>query len=320
MASKKLTSDEVNALMEGLNEASSPVGIDMSQSDEVRPFAFGEDDLSLMGDYYALRLINERFARQARAVFLPMLRLQPRITPFAPEVKTFDEYCASIDTFMNLNINRIDELRGTMLMTIQPKFISTLTASFYGGTLDGSVSKRTEFTSTEERVIELVSDGLNAALANSWRDLMTINLIEQGREVNTQFASVVDGSELVIICSFMVQLPNAEADTIDIVYPLQTLKPIATQLRSRVQSDSSNDNISWREKMENAILNIPLGMTALLGQPMMSVGGLMRLEAGDVLPMNVGEGVTVKVEENPIFIGEIGEISGRSAISLQKRI
>jgi flagellar motor switch protein FliM len=273
-----------------------------------------------MGDYYALRLINERFARQARAVFLPMLRLQPRITPFAPEVKTFDEYCASIDTFMNLNINRIDELRGTMLMTIQPKFISTLTASFYGGTLDGSVSKRTEFTSTEERVIELVSDGLNAALANSWRDLMTINLIEQGREVNTQFASVVDGSELVIICSFMVQLPSAEADTIDIVYPLQTLKPIAAQLRSRVQSDSSNDNISWREKMENAILNIPLGMTALLGQPMMSVGGLMRLQAGDVLPMNVGEGVTVKVEENPIFIGEIGEIAGKSAISLQKRI
>jgi flagellar motor switch protein FliM len=118
----------------------------------------------------------------------------------------------------------------------------------------------------------------------------------------------------------MVQLPNAEADTIDIVYPLQTLKPIAAQLRSRVQSDSSNDNISWREKMENAILNIPLGMTALLGQPMMSVGGLMRLEAGDVLPMNVGEGVTVKVEENPIFIGEIGEIAGKSAISLQKRI
>ena len=61
-------------------------------------------------------------------------------------------------------------------------------------------------------------------------------------------------------------------------------------------------------------------MTALLGQPMMSVGGLMRLEAGDVLPMNVGEGVTVKVEENPIFIGEIGEISGKTAISLQKRI
>ena len=66
----------------------------------------------------------------------------------------------------------------------------------------------------------------------SWRDLMSITLVGQGREVNTQFASVVDGSELVIICSFIVQLPGAGSDTIDVVYPLQTLKPIASQLRS----------------------------------------------------------------------------------------
>ena len=320
MASKKLTSDEVNALMEGLNEASSPVGIDMSQSDEVRPFAFGEDDLSLMGDYYALRLINERFARQARTVFLPMLRLQPRITPFAPEVKTFDEYCASIDTFMNLNINRIDELRGTMLMTIQPKFISTLTASFYGGTLDGAVSKRTEFTSTEERVIELVSDGLNAALAHSWRDLMAISLIEQGREVNTQFASVVDGSELVIICSFMVQLPNAEADTIDIVYPLQTLKPIASLLRSRVQSDVVDDDTSWKERLEKSVLNVPLPISAILSEPSVPLSNLLKYKPGDVVNLPPVDGIDFFVDDKLLFKADIGETNGQVAVSLKNKV
>ena len=83
--SRKLTSDEVNALMEGLSTGdisgqSSGVGGDL----DVAPFAFGTDDLSLMGDYYALRLINERFARFARSVFQPMLRLQPRISSFPP--------------------------------------------------------------------------------------------------------------------------------------------------------------------------------------------------------------------------------------------
>ena len=233
MASKKLTSDEVNALMEGLQDSPQGLNIDVSSSDDVRPFAFGEDDLSLMGDYYALRQVNERFARQARAVFLPMLRIQPRITSFAPEVKTFDEYCASIDAFMNLNISRIEELRGAFLLAIPPKFISTLTASYYGGNINSGGGSRNEFTSTEERVIELVSDGLNQALMMSWRDLMPVTLIEQGREINTQFASVVDGSELVIICSFVIQLPGAGSDTLDLVYPLQTLKPIASQLRSR---------------------------------------------------------------------------------------
>ena len=39
--------------------------------------------------------------------------------------------------------------------------------------------QRTEFTATEERVIEIISSGLNDALEVSWRDLMPINLREQ---------------------------------------------------------------------------------------------------------------------------------------------
>ena len=70
---------------------------------EVTSFTFGSDNLELMGDYYALRLINERFARMVRGIFLPMLRLQPKINPFPPEVKTFDEYTSGIESFMSLS-------------------------------------------------------------------------------------------------------------------------------------------------------------------------------------------------------------------------
>ena len=92
MSSRKLSSEEVDALMDGLKSSNHDVNADVSGSSDVRAFQFGQDDLSLMGDYYALRLINERFARIARGVFLPMLRVQPRISPFPPEVKSFDEY------------------------------------------------------------------------------------------------------------------------------------------------------------------------------------------------------------------------------------
>ena len=319
MSSRKLTSEEVDALMEGLQASAYEVQADVADSSDVRAFQFGQDDLSLMGDYYALRLINERFARQARGVFLPMLRMQPRISPFPPEVKTFDEYCESIDNFMNLNISRMEELRGPMLLTLGPKFISTLTASFYGGSIYQPDQKRTEFTNTEERVIELIHDGLSECLSVAWTDLMPITLSHQGREVNPQFASFVDGSELVIICAFLIQLPNGDSVNMDVVYPLQTLKPIATQLRSRMQSDR-NDNVSWRERMEHAILNIPLNVTAFLGKPVMSMGQLIRLQTGDVVPIQVNEGIELRVEDNPIFLADIGEVSGQAAVSLTKRI
>ena len=319
MSSRKLTSEEVDALMEGLQASDYEVQADVADSSDVRAFQFGQDDLSLMGDYYALRLINERFARHARGVFLPMLRLQPRISPFPPEVKTFDEYCEGIDNFMNLNISRMEELRGPMLLTLGPKFISTLTASFYGGSIYQPDQKRTEFTNTEERVIELVHEGLSECLSVAWTDLMPITLSHQGREVNPQFASFVDGSELVIICAFLIQLPNGESVNMDVVYPLQTLKPIATQLRSRMQSDT-NDDVSWRERMERAILNIPLNVTAFLGKPVMSMGQLIRLQTGDVVPIQVNEGIELRVEDNPIFLADIGEVSGQAAVSLTKRI
>ena len=319
MSSRKLTSEEVDALMEGLQASDYEVQADVADSSDVRAFQFGQDDLSLMGDYYALRLINERFARHARSVFLPMLRLQPRISPFPPEVKTFDEYCEGIDNFMNLNISRMEELRGPMLLTLGPKFISTITASFYGGSIYQPDQKRTEFTNTEERVIELVHEGLSECLSVAWTDLMPITLSHQGREVNPQFASFVDGSELVIICAFLIQLPNGESVNMDVVYPLQTLKPIATQLRSRMQSDT-NDDVSWRERMEHAILNIPLNVTAFLGKPVMSMGQLIRLQTGDVVPIQVNEGIELRVEDNPIFLADIGEVSGQAAVSLTKRI
>ena len=319
MSSRKLTSEEVDALMEGLQASSYEVQADVADSSDVRAFQFGEDDLSLMGDYYALRLINERFARHARSVFLPMLRLQPRISPFPPEVKTFDEYCEGIDNFMNLNISRMEELRGPMLLSLGPKFISTLTASFYGGSIYQPDQKRTEFTNTEERVIELIHDGLSECLSVAWTDLMPITLSHQGREVNPQFASFVDGSELVIICAFLIQLPNGDSVNMDIVYPLQTLKPIASQLRSRMQSDT-NDDVSWRERMEHAILNIPLNVTAFLGQPVMSMGQLIRLQTGDVVPIQVNDGIELRVEDYPIFLADIGEVSGQAAVSLTKRI
>ena len=318
-STRKLSSDEVNALIEGLSDDSGEATVSPAEGKDIRPFQFGPDDLSLLGDYYALRMINERFARMARQVFLPMLRIQPRISSFPPEVKTFDEYTAGIENFMSLNISRIEELRGSMLAVLSPTFISVLTNSYYGGKIKPLATTRSEFTATEERIIEIISSGLNDTLEVAWRDLMEINIQYSSREVNPQFASFVDGSDLVIICSFVVQLPDIDAASFDIIYPLQTLKPIASLLRSRVQTDKANDDKSWRDRMERAVLEIPLDLTARLSEPTVSMNKLIRLKAGDVFPIDIGEGVEILIEKLPFYRGELGEVGGQAAISLTER-
>ena len=68
--SRKLSSDEVSALMEGLQSGEITANSGLNNDVEVTDFTFGSDNLELLGDYYALRLINERFARLVRSIFL----------------------------------------------------------------------------------------------------------------------------------------------------------------------------------------------------------------------------------------------------------
>jgi flagellar motor switch protein FliM len=321
MSSKKLSQDEVDALIRSLDNEEGVISSKNIVTDkDVRDFAFGSDDLSLLGDYYALRVINERFARLARSVFQPMLRVQPRISAAMPAVMTFDEYCADAPPLMSLTTSRIDELRGSKMMVIRPDFISALTNAYYGGNLGVKYQPRPDFTATETRVIEIVTDGLNQMLLSAWQDLMPLTFSDEAREENLQFASFVDGTETVIVCSFSVQLPKSEPASIDILYPLQTLKPIAAQLRSRMQSEVIDDDLTWRERLERAVMQIRLPINAQLSKPKVSLRKLLEIESGDVFPIQIREGLGILVQGQKMFNADIGTVGGISAITITRKL
>ena len=319
--SRKLSTEEVTALMDGLKTGDlSSSTVKSSKDVEVKVFSFGSDDLTLLGDYYALRLINERFARMVRSVFLPLLRVQPRISSFPPEVKTFEEYSAGLDAFMSLTNNRIEELRGSLLTVLPPSFVSLCTSSRYGGKLEVAENSRTEFTSTEDKIIEVVNNGVCRTLEQSWKDLTPITLKFQSREQNPQFAAFVEATDLVIVCSFVMQLPKIDSISFDLVYPLQTLKPVSSLLRSRVQSDVVETNMNWKDRLENAVLEIPLRVHSKLSEPNVSMSKLLRLKKDDVIKINVEETVDFYIEDQRYYSAEMGEVKGNAAVSLKKRI
>jgi len=98
------------------------------------------------------------------------------------------------------------------------------------------------------------------------------------------------------------------------------LKPIASQLRSRVQTDLIDDDITWRERMEQAVLEIPLKIVAQLGEPTVSMGKLITLKPGDSFPMQISDGVDVLLEDHVIFTGEVGERNGQVAVKLTSQV
>lgn len=314
----KLSKTEVDALISGLDGADGEVSVaeQMTSDKKIRDFTFGSDDLSLLGDYYALRVINERFARFSRTVFQPMLRLQPRVTALNPTVKTFEDYSFSAENFMSLTLARIELLRGNLMMVISPDLISKLTNAYYGGNLGLTKnSRRAEFTATEDRMIEIVTEGLIDALDIAWSELIKLEFSEVTREENLQFVSFVDDTEQVICCVFEIQLPGTEPAAFDVLYPLQTLKPIAAQLRSRMQSDSVG-SLSWTERLQNAVFNVPLSCTARLTTIEKSMAQVLSYKQDDVLPITINGPLDFVVENREFFDAELGDVGGTLAISL----
>ena len=221
---------------------------------------------------------------------------------------------------MSLTTSRIEELKGSMLLVMDPTFISILTNCYYGGKLASFPLKKAEFTATEERIIEIVSDGIGRSLENAWKDLMPISIKNVGREINPQFATLVESTDSVIICSFVIQLPNVDSASFDVIYPLQTLKPIASLLRSRVNSDVVEDDKTWRERLQNSILNVPLPVSAILSEPKVKVSQMINFKKGDLLQLGPVDGVDFLVDKKNLFKAEIGESNGQAAISLKNRI
>jgi flagellar motor switch protein FliM len=292
---------------------------DLRETREVRPFALGTGDVTGLADFYGLRAIHERFGRIARQAFVPMLRFQPRITSHPPELVSFDEFRRTLGNPVALTVWQMEELRGNQLMVMPHQLVSVLTNAFYGGGPVATPATQAEFSGTEQRVIELVTDRLMQAMQVAWRDVMPVSMSLAAREESTLFATFADGDEMVVDCRFTVQLPGGESARIDVVYPMQLLRPISSLLRSRLQSDQLDEDRSWRERLEQAVMGVPLSVSVRLCQPELPLNRIVALSAGDVLPVALTGTVDVLVAGRVLFQAQPGEQGGRAAVCILRQ-
>jgi flagellar motor switch protein FliM len=233
-----------------------------------------------------------------------------------PETKRFDEYLSGLESFLSLSTLRVDELKGSILATVPARLISILVNSFFGGRGDSGVTRTSEFTPTEERIIQIVMEGATKTLSDAWKEVYEANFEVMASEMNPAFLSFIEGNEQVVICSFVVQLPFAKPATIELVYPLQMLKLIAPLLRSKVQRVGENRDENWATRLRAAVLQIPLIIAPRVAEPTVNLTQLLRLQTGAVIAIEAFNDIPIYIEGHPLFTGRIGEKDGKMAVSI----
>lgn len=288
------------------------------QKAQPQPFAFGTENYRPMSALPALDRIGERMARRMRDVIEPFARAKPRITAAPVIIQRFETWRSEKPEFTSLNLYRFRPLKGGVLVTLQPEFISLLVDSFYGGTGAVVSMRAEEFTATEERLLGRLVDTLMTGLAEAWSEVVPAAPQFVARETNTAYATLVHRDEPVAVTRFTVVSPQGAPSVIDIVYPVSSIRAVETALSSRVQDDAGIGGGEWRDRMAAALGEVRLDARSVLARPTMQIHDLLKLAPGDLIPIALPTMVPLLVAGRVIAHGTIGDNDGRAALKIEK--
>jgi flagellar motor switch protein FliM len=307
-----LSGDEIAALMGGFRDREAGTGPAV-----VRPFSFGKEAGRATSALPALDRMNERLARRLRDVLEPFARARLPVAALPVAVRSYEEWMAEQPGFTSLSLYGLKPLKGAVALRIEPALVSRLVDYYYGGTGAGAASGRREFTAAEESLLARLAEAAIGALAEVWAEIVPVRPQLRARETNVAFANLAAADEAVAVARFEVGGAQPPA-TIEIVYPLAALRAVEKQLGACGREDLGARGEEWRERLAAAVGGVRVCARTVLARPELSLGELMQLAPGDVIPVSLPAQVPLLVEGRPIALGTIGEHDGRAALRVER--
>jgi len=316
-----LSQDEIDALLHGVNGGDVETDTDEEVPEgEVTGYDFTSQDRIVRGRMPTLEMINERFARYFRISLFNMLRRAGEISVSGVQMLKFAEYVHSLFVPTSLNLVRVPPLRGTALFVLEPKLVFALVDNFFGG--GGRFHTRIEgreFTPTELRVIQMVLNNAFKDLMQAWKPVMEVGFDYQSSEVNPHFANIVSPTEVVVVNTFRIELEGGGGD-LHVTMPYSMVEPIRELLDAGVQSDRSDRDERWTKTIREEMKGAHVDLSTTLVEAQLSLREINELKAGDVIPIDLPELVTLEAEQTPVFRGKFGIHNGSRAVKIVSKI
>src|SRR6185437_4206988 len=294
---------------------------DVAQTDvEITPYDLTNQDRVIRGRMPTLDIIYERFIRLYRMSLSNALRKIATISIISTDLLKFGEFVNTLPIPSCMCIMRFESLHGPALLVFESKLAYALVDSFFGGT-DRPYTKieGKEFTRIELSIMQKVMDLALHDLEDAWAPVHKTDISYVRTEVNPQFVGVVPPSDVIISTTFEVELENASG-TIALVIPYSTIEPIKNKLNASFQTETDRADKEWVAKMEEHLHNVEANVLVNLGSASITVGDLVNLNVGDIIPLTQdsdGE-LEVLVEGVPKFRCFFGVSRGNRAVQVTR--
>jgi flagellar motor switch protein FliM len=316
-----LDQDEIDALLNGVDSGEVDTETDPYPTDgHAREYDLSSQDRIVRGRMPTLDMLNDRFARYLRISIFNMLRRTAEISVGEVKIIKFSEYIRGLFVPTNLNLIRVNPLRGTGLLVIDPKLLFIIVENFFGG--DGRFYTKIEgreFTPTEMRVVHLLLNQVFQDLSEAWKPVMLLEFEYINSEVNPQFANIVSPTEVVVVTRFKIEMEGGGGE-LHITLPYSMLEPIRELLAAGIQSDRVESEERWTKTLQEDLKEVKVNMSCSLTEIELNLRELMSLGIGDIIPIDLPKTVVANVEGLPAYHCEFGSHEGHNALKIINRV
>src|ERR1035437_2274265 len=320
MATDFLSQDEVDALLKGVTgETDEPEATDEGEGG-VRSYNLGTQERIVRGRMPTLELINERFARYLRIGLFNYMHRTTEISVGPIRVQKYSEFIRNLVVPTNLNLVAAKPLRGTSLFVFDPNLVFLVVDNMFGG--DGRFHTRVEgrdFTPTEQRIIRGMLNVVFTEYSRSWKPVYDISFEYIRSEMNSQFAHIATPSEIVISTTFSIEFGGTAAD-MHICFPYSMVEPIRDLLYSSMQSDQLSTDRRWIIMLRKQLKDAEVEIAARLATTTVTLGQILKMKTGDIIPINIPETIIANVDEIPLMECRYGQQGGQYALKIERFI
>ena len=123
----------------------------------------------------------------------------------------------------------------------------------------------------------------------------------------------------MVVCRFHVELEGGGGD-IHLTLPYSMVEPIKDVLKAGMQSDRADKDERWAQTLRNELEETEVDLVTTLCEARLTLGELLDLKPGDVIPCNFDGQATVMADGLPILQGEIGQQRGRQVVKVRHLI
>lgn len=317
-----LSQAEVDALLSGMDggDVETDGGLGFELDGDVSAFDFTTQERIIRGRMPTLEMIAERFARNHRITLFNMLRKTVEIGVVGINVVKFSEYLRNLFLPTSLNLVRMRPFRGTALVTFDPKLVFSAVDYYFGGL--GKFAFRIEgreFTIVENRVISMLLERFFHDMTPAWAMVAKIEFEAVGHEVNPQFANIVGPTDPVVVMELSVDLEGVGGE-VHMVIPYQMLDPVREKLESGTQTEGGDLDDRWVRSLYHEVEGINVELSCQLADVRMKVSDVIKMEEGDVIPIEMPEQVLLRVQDVPVVRGRLGTHDGCKAIRVTEGV